>query len=1080
MNDAPVKSIKGALYLENIKELGPWRILISSRADRDLRQARNRDRKMFQTYLKKIKELSHGHFSADNQKRLTGSNIAIPIYEAKMTADTRLVYRVDCIPEYGSDVILVIYGIYTHAQLERGAFWNSVGLQISHRGREYRRRCTARSEPVGLKGDSVYAPISFPEMDTTAEETVDLSGLSIPQHDLSELHELLVLEKFVPLSQALLNSMVANIDVTHPFNPSPSEKQIIEHPGSCYVIGRSGTGKTTTLLFRILSRERAFKKDKDNTRKPRQLFITQSRVLAGKVEEFYWKLHDSIDIADYTPDALKKPGGGADIMARHTKRVEDLIYQEDVKNYRSDLPQRFSELRDEHFPLFLTMERLFEILEADAAAVVSTSPTSAKKANSPVQSTVKTGFTACRQLLSYKIWQTEYWPHFAEHLTKGLDPALVYSEIMGVIKGSGESLLHAQRHLDFKAYENFSARRQSTFANQRKRIYDLFEAYQRQKRDKGHLDAADRTHVILSQIQNDTKVIGQPLDYLYVDEAQDNLLIDALLLRAICCNPDGLFWAGDTAQTISVGSSFRFNDLRAFLHRVEEKRVADANKAEAQAPALFQLTVNYRSHGGIVSCAHSLITLITRFWPDSIDNVAAERGVVEGARPVFFTGWSDGNARYDQFLFGSKDERIDFGARQCIIVRNDEAQAKLRAEVGDIGIIFTVMEAKGLEFDDVLIYNFFNDSSVSEQQWRVVLNALVDTPSEQDLAAPEFDAIRHASVCADLKSLYVAVTRARKNMWIVDRSEKGDPMRAVWTASDQVQNCTPDTQAPHIAVRSTEEEWAEQARHLFRHGRFSQARHCFERAQQPHRAAVAHAYDLRRIADERVVSASKKLQDERTQAYLQAANAFEVAITAESYNFNPQERAMYFRIAGECLQKAGKEHFVRAAKCIEKAGEYMAAAKLYREVVYFDDAIRVIETHKLQCEPEAQAIVEAAKLFYFKGREIKKGCRLFKATKDAVGYLEELGLDVAQADVLEYMRHRAAAADVHLQEGRTLSAAEALLKDDTELSEVSALRARDVVLQALSQQVAFERVPRRRTLLYNTSINFWTSCGLEP
>ena len=74
----------------------------------------------------------------------------------------------------------------------------------------------------------------------------------------------------------------------------------------------------------------------------------------------------------------------------------------------------------------------------------------------------------------------------------------------------------------------------------------------------------------------------------YVDEAQDNLLIDALresnvffrtlsvtnhftilVLRLLCRNADGLFWAGDTAQTISEGSSFRFNDLKSFMFRIE-------------------------------------------------------------------------------------------------------------------------------------------------------------------------------------------------------------------------------------------------------------------------------------------------------------------------------------------------------------------------------------------------------------------------------------------------------------------------------------------------------------------------------
>lgn len=41
------------------------------------------------------------------------------------------------------------------------------------------------------------------------------------------------------------------------------------------------------------------------------------------------------------------------------------------------------------------------------------------------------------------------------------------------------------------------------------------------------------------------------------------------VLNSLCRNPHGLFYAGDTAQTISVGSSFRFNDLKAFLWRLE-------------------------------------------------------------------------------------------------------------------------------------------------------------------------------------------------------------------------------------------------------------------------------------------------------------------------------------------------------------------------------------------------------------------------------------------------------------------------------------------------------------------------------
>lgn len=110
----------------------------------------------------------------------------------------------------------------------------------------------------------------------------------------------------------------------------------------------------------------------------------------------------------------------------------------------------------------------------------------------------------------------------------------------------------------------------------------------------------------------------------YVDEIQDSLLIDAyckpihtshfvltfLVLRSICRNPKGLFWAGDTAQTISVGSVFRFNELRSFLYRVEVGGLKDQllrshakgsfrvhNEIRARIlPAGCELSISWRHH----------------------------------------------------------------------------------------------------------------------------------------------------------------------------------------------------------------------------------------------------------------------------------------------------------------------------------------------------------------------------------------------------------------------------------------------------------------------------------------------------
>jgi hypothetical protein len=165
------------------------------------------------------------------------------------------------------------------------------------------------------------------------------------------------------------------------------------------------------------------------------------------------------------------------------------------------------------------------------------------------------------------------------------------------------------------------------------------------------------------------------------------------VLRSLCRNADGLFWAGDTAQTISIGSSFRFDDLKAFLFRIEvpfsliyplpkliwsfQKQQHENNSHSAalrshthKHPQSFQLATNYRSHAGIVNCAHSVIDLITKFWPYSIDALAREKGIVDGAKPIFLNGWDTDNVRYvclsiscktlfklrfkEQFLFGSR------------------------------------------------------------------------------------------------------------------------------------------------------------------------------------------------------------------------------------------------------------------------------------------------------------------------------------------------------------------------------------------------------------------------------------------
>ena len=125
----------------------------------------------------------------------------------------------------------------------------------------------------------------------------------------------------------------------------------MENTSSCYVIGRSGTGKTTTMLFKMLGIEHAWKQLPDKWDKPRQIFVTQSRVLATKVGEYFSKLMLSLETASYSPEELRK-------MGKNAEKEMELVDLDDVDQWRSDLPRNFSELTDDNFPLFITYDRV--------------------------------------------------------------------------------------------------------------------------------------------------------------------------------------------------------------------------------------------------------------------------------------------------------------------------------------------------------------------------------------------------------------------------------------------------------------------------------------------------------------------------------------------------------------------------------------------------------------------------------------------------------------------------------------------------------------------------------------------------
>jgi hypothetical protein len=91
---------------------------------------------------------------------------------------------------------------------------------------------------------------------------------------------------------------------------------------------------------------------------------------------------------------------------------------------------------------------------------------------------------------------------------------------------------------------------------------------------------------------------------------------------------------GDTAQTIAHGIGFRFQTLKDIFYHHVLREEAEEDKT-LYMPEMFSLTINFRTHNGILRLARSIVDLVLKIFPNSIDRMKSERSEFDGPRPLF-------------------------------------------------------------------------------------------------------------------------------------------------------------------------------------------------------------------------------------------------------------------------------------------------------------------------------------------------------------------------------------------------------------------------------------------------------------
>ena len=185
------------------------------------------------------------------------------------------------------------------------------------------------------------------------------------------------------------------------------------------------------------------------------MFVTQSRVLAERVQEYYTKLAKSSAAGHRSEGEVKKRA------TQRSQAEKELTALDDEDDSQSGLPKKFSELTDSHFPLFLTFDKvgsctiapltntvlslffqLCQLLEADLGLKFKRKARTAEQKRALRRFELRDFKDVPLDLegedlqemgehmeqkkveeelkIDYHVFRSLYWPHFPQNLTKGL------------------------------------------------------------------------------------------------------------------------------------------------------------------------------------------------------------------------------------------------------------------------------------------------------------------------------------------------------------------------------------------------------------------------------------------------------------------------------------------------------------------------------------------------------------------------------------------------------------------------------------------------------------------------------------
>ncbi|KAH0627207.1 hypothetical protein JD844_002684 [Phrynosoma platyrhinos] len=787
-----------------------------------------------------------------------------------------------------------------------------------------------------------------------------------------------------------------------------------------------------------------------------QIFVTKNHVLSREVQRNFIELSKSSKVTS------------------HYKPLEPNVY-------------RLQDVKDENFPLFLTSKQLLLLLDAsmpdpfflrneDGSLTHSIDGWSTtedtifsnwqeEEEDIDVEvdyydedeetAEVHTRPSDSRVFVTYNVFANEIWPK----MIKGkcdYNPALVWKEIKSFLKGSFEALSSPQGILTEEEYKKLGRKRSPNFKEDRSEIYQLFCLYQRILSQGNYFDEEDVLYK-LSQRLSTFRILPWCIHELYGDEIQDFTQGELALLMKCIDDPNAMFLTGDTAQSIMKGVAFRFSDLKSLFHYASKSSNYKKRCTVRKPRRIYQLHQNYRSHSGILLLASGVVDLLQYYFPESFDSLPRDSGLFDGPKPTVLESCSVSDLAI--LLRGNKrkTQPIEFGAHQVILVANETAKEKIPEELG-LALVLTIYEAKGLEFDDVLLYNFFTDSE-AYKEWKIISSfipssylpketkKIIETPLEKvdDTQRKHLplNPEMYKMLNGELKQLYTAITRARVNLWIFDEnSDKRAPAFQYFIKQELVHVVRNDEVLDDtlFVKTSTPQEWVAQGEYYAKHQCWKVAAKCYQKGGATEKEKLALANDAVLKVQSKKISPKEKQMEYMVLAktYLECGEpnlALKCLLHVRDHQLCAQlceklgkvKEAAYFYKRGQCYRDA--------YRCFEQIQEFDLALKMCCQEELYEEAAKSVERYEKILQQEKQPVsklsytanqfyLEAAAKYLHANRSSEMMEMLSHLdTEDQLFFLKEHKCLFEAADLLKKEGREEEAAKLMKQHGFVLEAA---------------------------------------------------------